>query len=309
MTRSIFFGTPALAVPALRALARVTDVRAVVCQPDKPVGRSSALEPPPVKVAAQELGVAVHQPTKVRVPEFAAWVREQQADFALVLAYGRILVPDVLAAPRRGCLNLHASILPKYRGAAPIQWAVARGETETGITLMQMDAGLDTGPMLAVRRLPIGENETAGELAVRMGELAAAMVEDEVLAAGRGELAATPQDDAASTLAPILKKEDGVVDFDRPARLVHAHVRGMTPWPGASTKAGGKGFKLLETRVATDWKPDAPGTVRVWGKRVTIACAEGAIEVVRGQIEGRKPLSALELVGGRAIGDGLVLGA
>ncbi|RYE84118.1 MAG: methionyl-tRNA formyltransferase, partial [Myxococcales bacterium] len=192
--RTIFFGTPAIAVPALEALAAETEVVAVVCQPDKPAGRDPAPQAPPVKRAALALGLPVHQPAKVRTPDFADWVRAQRADAAVVLAYGRILTREVLDTPRLGCLNLHASILPRYRGAAPIQWAIVRGEDETGLSLMQMDEGIDTGAVLAVRRLPIGRDETADELSTRLAQLAAEMVRTDVLAALAGQLSPTPQD-------------------------------------------------------------------------------------------------------------------
>ena len=247
--RALFFGTPAIAVPALDALASVADIAGVVCQPDRPAGRGLALQPPPVKLRALEMGLSVVQPQKVRTPEFAAWVRETAADVALVVAYGRILPLAVLEAPRRGCLNLHASILPRYRGAAPITWAIVRGETETGISLMQMDEGMDTGPVLSIHRLPIGPETTAGELTLALGALAADVVRADLARALNGELPAVPQDHAAATMAPILDKENGRIDWRQPAQAVHDHVRGMSPWPGAFTTAGGKVLKVLESRV------------------------------------------------------------
>src|SRR5215472_1461300 len=174
--RALFFGTPDFAVPSLDALAAVADVAGVVCQPDKPRGRGLELTPPPVKARALELGLLVVQPTKLRTGEFAAWARKQGADVALVVAYGRILPPDVLAATRLGFVNVHASLLPKYRGAAPVAWAIVEGESETGITLMQLDEGMDTGPMLEAFATPIDENETAGELAHRLAALGAEAV-------------------------------------------------------------------------------------------------------------------------------------
>jgi methionyl-tRNA formyltransferase len=176
--RAVFFGTPAIAVPALEALCERAEVVAVVCQPDRPAGRGLSLAAPEVKVAAERLGLPVHQPTKIKNDEFLGWLRGLEADVALVIAYGRILPPAVLAAPRRGCVNLHASLLPRFRGAAPIQWAIVRGESETGISLMQMDEGCDTGPVFLRRAIAIGENETAGELAPRLAALAAEVVRD-----------------------------------------------------------------------------------------------------------------------------------
>ena len=309
--RALFFGTPAIAVPALDALCALAEVVGVVCQPDRPAGRGLALQPPPVKLRALELGLPVAQPLKVRVPEFAAWVRDAGADVALVIAYGRILPPAVLDAPRRGCLNLHASILPKYRGAAPITWCIVKGETETGISLMQMDEGMDTGPVFSIHRIPIGAETTAGELTLALGALAADVVRADLVRAVEGEIAATPQDHAAATMAPILDKEHGRIPWAAPARAVHDHVRGMTPWPGAFTTAQGKTLKVLESRVGEAQGPaGAPGTVVVAGRQgIEVACGEGTLRILKAQVEGRKALGPAELVGGRALVAGMALGA
>jgi len=308
--RTLFFGTPAIAVPALRELQKHTDVVALVCQPDKPAGRDPTPQPPPTKRVALELGIPVHQPTKVKTPEFARWVREQEADAAVVLAYGRILTREVLDAPRLGCLNLHASLLPRYRGAAPIQWCIVRGETETGISLMQMDEGIDTGPVLATRRLPIGPEETAEQLSERMASLAAEVIRTDVLDALAGKLSPTPQDHAAATLAPLLTKEHGRVDWSLPAQAIHAQVRGFYPWPGAHSACRGKTLKLLETRVVTEKGVDGdPGTVLEAPRgRLWIACGQGALSLERGQLEGKKALSGEELLRGRAVQVGERLG-
>lgn len=311
--RALFFGTPAIAVPALSALAEIADIRAVICQPDRPSGRGLALTPPAVKVRALELGLHVEQPLKVRTPEFADLIRSFQADVALVIAYGRILPPAVLEAPRHGCINLHASLLPKYRGAAPITWAIVRGEAETGISVMQMDEGMDTGPAFTMTAIPIGAETTADELGVTLGLLAADLVARDLPRILRGELTATPQDHATMTLAPILEKEDGRIQFNAPARVVHDHVRGMTPWPGAFTTAAGKTLKLLETRIGARVEGGAmaaPGMIlRATKQGIDVACAEGSVlRILRAQLEGRKPLGAAELVGGRALQEGQLLG-
>jgi len=306
--RAIFLGTPEIAVPSLDALTAIAEVTAVVCQPDRPSGRGLALRAPAVKVRAEELGLPVVQPTKIRTPDFLAWIRDQRADFGLVLAYGRILPPDVLATPARGFLNLHASILPRYRGAAPITWAIARGEHETGISLMQMDAGLDTGPVFAVRRTPIDDDDTAGDLAARLASLAAEVVREDVARAVRGDLVAVAQDESNATLAPPLEKQQGRIDWSRPPAAVHDHVRGMSPWPGAFTHVGGKLLKVLATRRSAFRVAADPGTIVVADATgVLVACAEGAIEIVRAQVEGRKPLSARELVAGRTLAPGTKL--
>ena len=310
--RALFFGTPEIAVPSLEALVQIADVVGVVCQPDRPAGRGLELRQPPVKRKALELGLELIQPTKLKTGEVAEWMRKKEADVALVIAYGRILPTDMLNAPKRGCMNLHASLLPKYRGAAPIQWAIAKGETETGITLTQMDEGLDSGPIFAKRSLTIGPDETAGELAVRLAELAAEVTRLDLPRAVSGELKAVPQNHEEATLAPILKKEDGRIDFSKPARAVHDHVRGMTPWPGAFTRLeDGRVLKVLTTRVGTWESPKGaePGVIIAADKaRVLVACGEGTLEIVRAQVEGRKPLAAVELVAGRTLTVGARLG-
>lgn len=309
--RALFFGTPEIAVPSLEALVEVAEVVGVVCQPDRPAGRGLELRQPPVKQKALELGLEVIQPTKLKTGEVAEWMRKKEADVALVIAYGRILPPDMLQAPRRGCMNLHASLLPKYRGAAPIQWSIVHGETETGITLTQMDEGLDSGPIFAQRKIAILPDETAGELAVRLAALAAEVTRLDLPRAVSGELVAVPQNHDEATFAPILQKDDGRVDFAKPAQAVHNHVRGMTPWPGAFTKLpDGRTLKLLQTRLGSWESPNAePGTIIAADKvRVLVACSKGTIEIVRAQVEGRKPLSAGELVAGRTLSTGMKLG-
>lgn len=307
--RALFFGTPAIAVPSLSALASLTEVVGVVCQPDRPSGRGLALASPPVKQRAQELGLVVCQPEKIRTPDFAAWVTERQADVALVIAYGRILPKAILEAPRHGCLNLHASILPKYRGAAPITWAIAHGEVETGISLMQMDEGCDTGPVFTQHTLPIGPDMTADELAVALGQLAAEVVQRDLLRVLSGEVLRTAQDSSLATQAPILQKEDGKIDWSKDSHAVHDHVRAMTSWPGAFTHAAGKLLKVLQTEHGSEVSAAPPGTVVTADKRgVEIACGRGTIHLLRGQLEGKKALGAQELVSGRALSAGMVLG-
>lgn len=310
--RAVFFGTPQFAVPCLDALVEIANVVAVVCQPDKPQGRGLELAAPPVKVRAREHGIEVVQPTKLRTGEFGAWLREQRADVALVVAYGRILPKDVLEAPRLGCVNVHASLLPKYRGAAPITWAVVRGEPETGITLMQMDEGMDTGAMLEQFPTVIDADETAGHLSERLSTLGALAVRKGLPRHLAGEYVPVAQDDARATSAPILKKSDGLVDFTKSARSVHDHVRGMSPWPGAFTTARGKVLKIHATRVTDlpSGTSDAPGTVVLADKsRVVVACGDRAIELLRVQLEGKKPIGASDWVSGRGIGERDVLGA
>ncbi len=308
--RAVFFGTPAFAVPCLDALVEIAEVAAVVCQPDKPAGRGLELTPPAVKVRASAHGIPVVQPTKLRTGEFAAWLREQNVDVALVVAYGRILPADVLAAPRLGCVNVHASLLPKFRGAAPITWAIVAGEPETGITLMQMDEGMDTGAVLERFPTPIGEDETAGELSERLSALGALAVRKGLARYVAGQYRPQPQDHARATLAPMLKKDDGRVDFARPARQTHDHVRGMTPWPGAFTTARGKLLKLHATRVTdVPMRAAEPGTVVFADKtRVIVACKERGLDLLRVQLEGKKAISGGDWFVGRGIAEGERLG-
>jgi methionyl-tRNA formyltransferase len=309
--RAVFFGTPQIAVPALRALTQVAEVAAVVCQPDRPSGRGLKVAAPPVKEAALELGLSVHQPTKVRTGELTSWLREKNADVALVMAYGRILPADVLAAPRRGAMNLHASLLPRYRGAAPINWVIVNGETQTGISLMQMDEGLDTGPVYARHALDLAETETAGTLAERIATLGAHVVRADLAAAVEGKLTAEPQDAALASHAPLIERHHLQVDWGQSAVDIARLVRGMAPRPGAFTLLAGKVLRLHETRVAAGPMPPGavPGTLSILGKRALVATGSGTLELINAQLEGKKALMAQDLINGRVLSEGLVLGS
>jgi methionyl-tRNA formyltransferase len=308
--RAVFFGTPPIAVPALRALTQVATVAAVVCQPDRPSGRGLKLTAPAVKEAALELGLSVHQPTKVRTGELAEWLREKSADVALVMAYGRILPGDVLAAPRRGAMNLHASLLPKYRGAAPINWAIVRGERETGISLMQMDEGLDTGPVYSRHAIELSETENAGTLADRIATLGAHVVRTDLAAAVEGRLRAEPQDPALATHAPLIERHHLSIDWSRSAVDIARLVRGMSPRPCAFTTIESKTLRVLDARAENGPMPvgAVPGTVSVLGKRALVATGEGQLELLVAQVEGKKALPAVDLINGRVLGDGVLLG-
>jgi methionyl-tRNA formyltransferase len=308
--RAVFFGTPAIAVPALRSLTQVAEVVGVVCQPDRPSGRGLKVMAPPVKEAALGLGLDVHQPTKVRTGELATWLAEKHADVALVMAYGRILPGDVLAAPRRGAMNLHASLLPKLRGAAPINWAIARGETETGISLMQMDEGLDTGPVYSRHAIPISDTETGGSLTERLAELAASVVGSDLAAAVDGKLTATPQDDALASHAPLIEREHLKIDWGRSALDIARLIRGMSPRPGAFTLLGDKTLRLLDARPQDGPMPPGapPGTVSLLGKRILVATGSGHLELLVAQLEGKKALPAPDLINGRVLLEASQLG-
>jgi methionyl-tRNA formyltransferase len=308
--RAIFFGSPAFAVPSLDALRTTADIVAVVCQPDKPSGRGLVVTPPAVKVRATELGLPVIQPTKLRTGEFAAWARAQQADVALVVAYGRILPKDVLDAPRLGCVNVHASLLPKYRGAAPITWAIVRGDTETGVTLMKLDEGMDTGPTFARVTTPIDPDETAGELSERLARLGADAVIEWLPRFVERACRLEAQDDALATTAPMLEKDDGRVAWSATARDVHDHVRGMNPWPGAFTSLRDRNVKVHATRVIErEGTRGRPGDVLIADKsRVLVACGEGTVDIVTVQPEGKRAMRATEWVIGRGVAEGDALG-
>jgi len=308
--RALFFGSPEFAVPSLEALTEIAEVAGVVCQPDRPAGRGLSLAAPPVKSRAAELGLSVVQPTKLRTGDFRDWVRSQAVDVALVVAYGRILPAEVLAGPRLGCVNVHGSLLPKYRGAAPIAWAVVNGESSTGITLMKLDEGMDTGPTFARISTDIGPEETAGELAVRLAWHGAEAVREWLPKYVAGACALEPQDDARATNAPLLGKEDGRIDWSKTATRVHDHVRGMRPWPGAFTTSRGRTVKINATRVVSGERPAAaPGTVLLADKsRVVVSCGQSCVELVTVQPEGKRAMPASDWAMGRGVAEGDVLG-
>jgi len=305
-------GSPEFAVPCLRALTLEpgVDVRLVVSQPDKPAGRGQKLVAPAVKEAALAAGLPVLQPAKLKTPPFAGELRPLGLDLIVVVAYGRILPPDLLAVPRLGCWNVHGSLLPKYRGAAPIQWAVLNGDRVTGVTLMQMEAGLDTGPMLLRRELPIADDDTAGTLFEKLAPVGAALLLDGIKALRDGSLHAEKQDDAQATMAPMLEKDQGRVDFAKPARAVRDWIRGMDPWPGAFTLLGGEQVKLWRAAIAEGEAGAAPGTVLAADRAgLRVACGEGAVLAGEAQLPGRKRMPVGALVSGRPIPRGTVLGA
>jgi methionyl-tRNA formyltransferase len=309
--RIVFMGSPEFAVPTLRAVAARHEIVLAVAQPDKPAGRGMKVNAPAVKQAAEELGIPVAQPKSARTPEFAESLRALAPDVAVVVAYGKILPQAVLDIPKHGCLNVHGSLLPKYRGAAPVQWAVIRGERETGITIMQLDAGMDTGPMLTRRAIPIADDDTSGTLAPRLALLGAEMMIEALDKLQAGELPPTPQDDSAATMAPMLDKTTGKIDWTKSAREVSCLVRGVDPWPGAYTVVpAAAGEDVLKA-----WKPvivegrGVPGTVLGADRTgLVVACGEGAIALAELQLPGKKRLPAAALLAGRPIPHGTKLG-
>lgn len=288
--RAIFLGTPQFAVPTLeRMVAAGHEIPLVVTQPDRPKGRGNAVAMSPVKDAALRLGIEVYQPERVRRPEAVERLRAIAAEIMVIVGYGQIIPRTILDIPPRGILNVHASLLPKYRGAAPIQWAVANGETVTGVTIMKIDAGLDTGDMLRKAGTAIGENETSVELSPRLADMGAALLV-EVLA-GLDAIVPEKQDPAAATLAPILKKEDGFIDWSRPAREIHNRIRGLQPWPGAYTTFRGQPLQVWSSLVTAGRTGLPVGTLAPERRRLYAACGDGLfLELREVQAVGRKRL-------------------
>lgn len=300
--RIVFMGTPDFAVPCLaRILRDGHTVAGVFTQPDKPVGRHAVLTPPPVKVLAQEHGIPVYQPVKLRDGTAEALLRELAPECIVVVAYGRILPQALLDVPPKGCINIHGSLLPKYRGAAPIQWSVINGEAVTGVTSMYMDAGMDTGDLIDTIETPLGENETAGELFERLAPLGAELLSRTLAKIEAGAVRRTPQQHEEATMAPMLKKEMGALDFTKPAAVLHNQVRGMNPWPGCFCVLGGKTLKIHETRRAEGH--GKPGEILSLDP-VIVACGEGALQLLTVQPEGKPRMEAAAWIRGARLARG-----
>lgn len=293
-------GSPDFAVPALRALAADGgyDLQGVVTQPDRPAGRGNKLTPPPVKVAADELGIAVIQPERLRQPEAMAQLKAWAPDLIVVAAFGQILRPEVLDLPKYGCINIHASLLPRWRGAAPIQAAIQAGDAETGITIMQMDPGIDTGPMLSQRAIPILATDTGGSLFEKLSTLGGELLLETLPRYLNGELHPQPQPVEGATYAPMLKKEDGLLDFTRPAAELERRVRAMSPWPGAFMVWQDAPLKIQKARVV-EGNTETGKQVVVDGCPA-IGTAEGILVFDELQPPGKKPMPGKDfLAGGR----------
>jgi methionyl-tRNA formyltransferase len=309
----VFCGTPSFAVPTLEKLVEAGhSVRLVVTQPDRPRGRGMDVAVSPVKDAATRLGIAVLQPGTIKNNaefhgQLAAIARDAIIDAIIVVGYGRIIPQWMIDLPRLGNLNLHASLLPKYRGAAPIQWAIANGESVTGVTTMRIDAGLDTGDILMQREIAIGLEDTAETLGPKLASIGADLMVETLRGLGTGQVRPAPQDHAQATLAPILKKEDGRMDFSRSARDVFNRLRGFQPWPGAFTIFKGK---TLQVHRAQPWQHTVkltPGEIVVEGTRLLVGCGEGrgkdkdtdtALELNEIQLEGKRRMTAQEFING-----------
>jgi methionyl-tRNA formyltransferase len=324
-SRIVFMGTPDFAVPSLRRLVEEGyPVLAVVCQPDKPTGRHQVLTAPPVKQAANELGITVLQPTKIRTGEFAAQLRELAPDMIATAAYGRILPADILQIPPQGCLNVHGSLLPEYRGAAPVQWSIIDGRTETGITIMLMDEGMDTGDILLQGRLPIPPDMDAGQLMDALATLGADLLPTAISGLLDHTLTPVQQDESKATYAAMVNRETGHIDWTRSAEVIHNLVRGTYPWPGAwTTLPDGKRLKIHRTAVidkndlqaltgqhapgTIQTGQHAPGTILAAQKSgITVAAGTGAINLLEIQPEGGKRLKSQDCAHNYSVG--LLLG-
>jgi len=309
--RIIFMGTPEFAVPSLQALLdadpdTVGRVVGVVTQPDRPKGRGQQLAPPPIKVLAQQAGLPVLQPVKMKDPDFLDTLRGWAPDVIAVTAFGRILPPVLLDLPYWGCINVHGSLLPKYRGAAPIQWAIINGETETGITTMLMDPGLDTGPMLMRATVPIHPTDTAGDLAARLAPLGGRLLVETIAGLKSKTLAPTPQDHAKATLAPLLKKEDGWLNWKDEAPALANRIRGLTPWPGAYTYHGEERWQIWRAQAASVGCAEAaPGTIlEVTKDALRIATGKGSLLIQEIQSASGKRLSVGQYLSGHRVAVG-----
>jgi methionyl-tRNA formyltransferase len=308
----IFCGTPRFAVPTLEKLIAEHFVpQLVMTNPDEPRGRGQKVQPSPVKEAAERQGLRIYQPAKLKDPETRAFLSQYHPDAMVIVAYGHIVPPWMIELAPLGCINLHASILPKYRGAAPVAWAIIRGEKETGVTTMKINAGMDTGDILLVRREPIRDDDTTETLSERLGVMGGDLMVETLRKLERGEIVGQPQDSSLATLAPRLRKSDGLIDWRQPAAEIARRVRGLAPWPGAYTFFRGKSLHLWrgEAILAPGGSELIPGAISAEGGRFAVASGEGSLLVIEEvQLEGRKRLSAREFLNGARVQTGEILG-
>ncbi|HIT52436.1 MAG TPA: methionyl-tRNA formyltransferase [Candidatus Fimivicinus intestinavium] len=308
--RIVFMGTPEFAVPCLeRLLQDGHEVAGVFTQPDKPKGRGYAMAAPPVKQAAQRAALPVFQPISVKTEETLAQLRELAPELIVVVAYGKILPRAVLELPEYGCINVHASLLPRLRGAAPIQWAILRGDQKSGVTTMYMDTGLDTGDMLLKAETPIGADETAGELHDRLSQMGAQLLSDTLHALQRGSLRREPQREEDSTYAPMLDKSLCPIDWSKTAQEIHNQIRGLSPWPVAVTRLRGRQLKVHTSRLEEQSGVGPAGAVVVGKDCIRVVCGDGRLlSLVCVQPEGGKRMAAADFLRGHPIQEGTILG-
>jgi methionyl-tRNA formyltransferase len=308
--RIIFMGTPDFAVPALRALHESQhDVLAVVTQPDRPKGRGRRMIPPAVKEVAAEMGYPVLQPSKVKEPWFVEKIIAMDPELFVVVAYGRLLPGSFLSIPHLGAINIHASLLPKYRGPAPIQWAIINGEEETGVTTIWMDEGLDTGDILLTASVPIQPEDTTASLGSRLSQQGGQLLIETLVMLESQGLAGKPQDKSGATYAPLLKKEDGRIDWSKDAKSLNAFVRGMNPWPGAFTFLSSKRLKVLKAKALERNAREKPGTVlEGFPDDLNVATGRGTLALLEVQLESAKRLSISDFLRGFSVSPGTRLG-
>jgi methionyl-tRNA formyltransferase len=301
MMRIVFCGTPSFSVPTLKHLLaqRNFEIVGVITQPDRPRGRGGEISFSPLKEAALAANVAVHQPEKIRAPEVQELLQGIAPDCIVIIAYGQIIPAKLLPIPKLGWINLHASLLPKYRGAAPINWAIVNGETRTGLTTMRIDAGMDTGDTLLQHETGIGPKETAPELAARMAEIGAPLMSETLRGLAEGTIAPKPQNHAEASYAPILKKEDGRIDWKRPAPEIYNRMRGFQPWPGAYSSFRGQSCNLWGEPAPEEASDAAPGTILLKKNASVVACGDATVlRLLTVKVEGRKQVSAAEFANG-----------
>lgn len=309
--RIVFMGTPDFSVPALKALVEAGhDIAAVVTQPDRPKGRGKDVQMTPVKLQALEYDIPVYQPEKVKNPDFVEILKELQPDAIVVIAFGQILSKAILDIPPYGCVNIHASLLPKYRGAAPIQWAVIDGEKETGVTTMMMDVGLDTGDMLEKTVIPLDTKETGGSLFEKLSQAGGELILSTLEKLEKGTVVRTPQRDEDSTYAKMLTKSLGQVDWSMEAGAIERLIRGLNPWPSAYTSLHGKTLKLWDADVLEETAADArPGQVVCCDPhRLVVAAGNGLLSIRQLQLEGKKRMDVETFLRGYAVKEGEILG-
>ena len=297
----VFCGTPMFAVPSLERLhAAEFEIQLVVTQPDRPQGRGMTLTAPPVKQSALKLGLSVIQPEKIKKNEdFQAQLKALQPDAIIVVGYGRIIPPWMLELPRYGNINVHASLLPKYRGAAPVQWTIAHGETVSGVTTMLLNEGLDTGDILLQKEMAIRPEDTAVTFAPRLAEMGAELIVETLRGLEDKSITPVPQDHTQATLAPILKKEDGLCDFNRTAMEIHNRLRGFQPWPGAYTQFRGKSLKFINALPEDTLSNLEPGELRVGDEKLFVGCGQRTVlQLLQVQPEGKKIMAAREFING-----------
>lgn len=299
MPNIVFMGTPDFAVPGLKTLIQTQTVVGVVTQPDRPAGRGQQLRPAPVKQVAEAAGIPVYQPKSLRSEEAAAPLRDWAPDMIVVTAFGQILRPHVLELPPFGCLNVHASLLPRWRGASPIQHALMAGDAETGVCLMRMDPGLDTGPVYACRSTPITAQDTAATLHDRLAQLGADLLAEYLDEIVNGRLRPTPQDDSLATYAPMIQKEEGRLDWSQPADALDRRIRALTPWPGAFTTWDGETLKILAADPLA-WSPHGEvGQVFPEGDGASVCAGSGGLRLRRVQLAGKRAMDIAEFLRGR----------